>query len=394
MFQELTGLEYLKCEIACKHDKAYEKATWNERLAHFNDIDFTNKKTFKKASDPIGLRAAYIALEDTIQGQPIGYTVSLDACSSGLQILALLVSCQKSFDLCGGISDRCVDSYVTIYDSMNLHGILTRKQVKNAIMTSLYGSTSMPEYTFGSNVELFYETMETMAPGAWDLNLGLQELWDEVKGSTYKWVMPDNFHCFIETKDKEKVSFKFLEETHTLIVKVDGRPDFHKGLGPNLIHSIDGMIVREMFRRCMFNRDRLIQVIQALDSTKQRTEKKSDAMVQTLWKRYLDTGFLSVRILEFLNENNMGHVDKLTIASLIASLPEQPFELISVHDCFRCHPNYANDLRRQYNTIMADINDSNMLEALAGDIAGKFMKVRKIGKIKRETILEGNYLIA
>lgn len=135
MFDTLTGLEYLKVEIACKHDKAFEKETWADRLAHFATLDLTDPSTFKMASNPIGLRAAAKALEDTNSGIPTGYMISLDACSSGLQILSLLVSCPTSFNLCGGVSDDCVDSYTTIYDSMNLHGALTRKEVKAAIMT-------------------------------------------------------------------------------------------------------------------------------------------------------------------------------------------------------------------------------------------------------------------
>ena len=83
MFQELSAIEYLKAEVACKHDKAMEKKTWNERLAHFSKMDFDNPKTFSKASNPIGLRAATLALGEALRGEPTGYMVSLDACSSG-----------------------------------------------------------------------------------------------------------------------------------------------------------------------------------------------------------------------------------------------------------------------------------------------------------------------
>jgi len=243
MFDTLTGLEYLQAEIACKHDKAFEKETWSDRLAYFDQLDITDKTIYKTASNAIGLRAAIEAYTASQAGESTGYMISLDACSSGLQILSLLVSCPTSFNLCGGDSDHCVDSYTTIYDSMNLHGALTRKQVKAAIMTSLYGSVAMPELTFGDNVDLFYETMEKMAPGAWDLNLGLQELWDKIPGSVYSWVMPDNFHACIETKDKEMKEFSFLGKPYAVTQKVDARPEFHKGLGPNLIHSVDGMVV-------------------------------------------------------------------------------------------------------------------------------------------------------
>ena len=397
-FQTLTGLQYLMAEIACKHDKAYEKATWDERLAYFEQIDFNDPKTFSKASNPIGLRAAYLALQATERGEATGYMVSLDACSSGLQILSLLVSCPKSFSLCGGISDQCVDSYTHIYDSMNLHGVLTRKQVKQAIMTSLYGSVAMPEIVFGNNVDLFYETMEAMAPGAWDLNLGLQELWHMVETSDYQWTLPDNFHACIETKTKVLVPFQMYGKDYAVPVKVDGRPEFHKGLGPNLIHSIDGMVVREMYRRCMFDRDHVIELLELILQGNYHhpfsTERKKDKLVKTLWDHYENTGFLSARIIDLLDAKNLGMVDHTVIKDLLLSLPEKPFELVSVHDCFRCHPNYGNDLRRQYNIIMADINDSTLLAAMANEVARKKIKIKKYGSIDRNTILEANYMLA
>jgi len=392
--QMLSGKEYIMAEIACKHDKTMEKKTWDERLAHFNSIDWFDPKLYKKASDPIGLRAAAIAYDAATTQQPSGYMISLDACSSGLQLLSLLVSCPKSFDLCGGIQTECVDSYTKIYGAMNLHGVLTRKQVKNAIMTSFYGSTAMPEYTFGENIDLFYDTISDMAPGAWDLNLGLQELWDEVKGSVYEWVMPDNFHACIETKDKELVPFKFLDADFSVPVKIDARPDFHKGLGPNLIHSVDGMVVREMFRRCMFNPATTQRVLKAIHSTNHGKSGKSSHIVTELWNNFLQTGFLSVRILDHLYEDTMGLVSPTTILELIGSLPDKPFELVSVHDCFRCHPNYGNDLRLQYNRIMADINDSKMLEDMAKQVAHKGIKTKKVGHIDRDLILNANYMLA
>ncbi len=389
-----TGLQYLQAEIACKHDKSFEKKTWDERLAHFTTINLDDPRIFKIASDPIGLRAAILAHNMTILGQPSGYMISLDACSSGLQILSLLVSCPKSFDLCGGKSDQCVDSYTAIYGAMNLHGVLTRKQVKAAIMTSLYGSVATPESTFGEHIDLFYETIEAMAPGAWDLNLGLQQLWDEVSGSTYEWTMPDNFHACIETKDKEDKPFKFLEEDYKLSVNVDARPDFHKGLGPNIIHSIDGMVVREMLRRCMFNINMVDRVQRAIGSPNPTSDGKSAQMVQTLWDHYDATGFLSVRILDYIYEDTIGLVDPRTINDLLDSLPTKPFDVVTVHDCFRCHPNYGNDLRRQYNTILADINDSIMLEDIAKQVAHQGIKTNKVGKIDRDVILDGEYLLA
>jgi hypothetical protein len=392
--QMLTGKEYIMAEIACKHDKSMEKKTWNERLAHFRTMDFFDKKLYKRASDPIGLRAAVIAYDHATTQTPSGYMISLDACSSGLQILSLLVSCPTSFNLCGGDNSTCESAYKIIYDDMGLSGVITATQVKQTIMTALYGSTAMPEHTFGENIDLFYETMEKMAPGAWDLNMGLQELWDEVSGSVYEWVMPDGFHACIETKDKELLPFKFLDNEYNVPRKIDARPDFHKGLGPNLIHSIDGMVVREMLRRCMFSQHTVDRVVGALCSTNQDKNGKSSLKVIEMWNYFLETGFLSVRILDYLYADTIALVDAKIIDELITSLPTTPFDLVTVHDCFRCHPNYGNDLRKQYNRIMADINDSKMLESMAKQVAHKGIKTRKVGKIDREVILNSNYMLA
>ena len=393
-FIELTGLQYLMADIACKHDKAFEKESWAARLHHFSKIDFKNKKTFKEASNPVGMRAAYVALESAAQKKPSGYMISLDASSSGLQLLSLLVSCPTSWKLCGGDED-ILDAYTHIYVSMHTNMALDRKDVKQCIMTALYGSTAMPKAIFGENVDLFYETMEVMAPGAWDLNLSIQDLWDEIEGTTYDWVLPDNFYACIETNDKEIIPFKFLDEDYQVVQKVNARPKFHKGLGPNLIHSIDGMIVREMYRRCQYDPSTLARITDLIIKGANGTNGKSAEIVQTLWKHYEDSGFLSVRILDYLHHDTIGLVNQTVIAELIQTLPARSFELVCVHDCFRCHPNYGNDLRRQYNHILADLNDSNLLAYIATQVAKQEITVTGMKRaISRNVILNGNYTLS
>lgn len=135
-FRELNGTEYVKADIACKHDKAFEKKGWAERLAHFDELDLTNKKIFKEASNPIGLRAAVNAYQKSQQGEAVGYMISLDASSSGLQLLSLLVSCPISWKLCGG-DENILDAYAEVFLHMNSSLKLDRKDVKQSIMTAL-----------------------------------------------------------------------------------------------------------------------------------------------------------------------------------------------------------------------------------------------------------------
>lgn len=116
-------------------------------------------------------------------------------------------------------------------------------------------------------------------------------------------------------------------------------------------------------------------------------------MVKEIWEAYKQSGFLTVRILDYLQPCNLNLVDVDVIAKLLMTLPDKPFDILAVHDCFRCHPNYGNDLRRQYNNILADINDSNMLTYITSQVLGKPVNAKKTGHIPRDVILNGNYTL-
>lgn len=48
-----------------------------------------------------------------------------------------------------------------------------------------------------------------------------------------------------------------------------------------------------------------------------------------------------------------------------------PFDVVSIHDGFRCLPHNAPEMRRIYNEIMAEIVDSTLLEDILFEITGK-----------------------
>lgn len=396
-FQELTGTQYIKAAVACCFDKTVEKLQWNKRLAVYEDLIASDMwdtdEMYEKASNPVGLRAAREALQKAVSNQPTGFTISLDASSSGLQFLSLFTRCPKSWKLCGGDED-ILDAYVEIFMSMNSGLNLDRKEVKQCIMTALYGSEAMPKKIFKENVDQFYKTMEDMASGAWQLNLDVQELWDHVEGSTYDWYLPDGYYACIETQDKIKTEFSFMEETYELTQTVQERPRFHKGLCPNLIHGTDAFVVREMYRRCMFNSATIERVCTAITSGANDSNGKSADKVKELWTLYEESGFLSVRILDFLYDDTIGLVDVLIVAQMIQTLPNTAFEILSVHDCFRAHPNNGNELRRQYNRIMCDIKNSNMLPFIASQVVGKKIDYPITTDIPDDVILNANYLLA
>lgn len=67
------------------------------------------------------------------------------------------------------------------------------------------------------------------------------------------------------------------------------------------------------------------------------------------------------------------------------------FELL---DCFRCLPNYGNDLRRQYNTILADIAESDLLTSIVSQICRRVIQIGKLDPNLSGDIRQANYALS
>jgi hypothetical protein len=172
-----------------------------------------------------------------------------------------------------------------------------------------------------------------------------------------------------------------------------------RSLGANMTHSIDGMIVREMVRRCNYDRNQISKVEHAVQlalsgAGDNRRVTKDDEAVIALWDRYQQSGYLSARILDHLELENIGHVDPAVIQELLSTLPSKPFQVVPVHDCFRVLPHYGNDLRTQYNLQLSLIAQSNLLEDLLGQIVGRNIQVSKLDPSLYVDILQTNYALS
>lgn len=157
---------------------------------------------------------------------------------------------------------------------------------------------------------------------------------------------------------------------------------------------IDGLIIREMYRRCQYNPYTIERVLKAIKEKANGTNGKSADIVQTLWDLYQESGFLSARILDFLYKDTIGLVDVDVIFNLISTFPDLPFQLVCVHDSMKSHANYGNDVRRMYNTLLADLNDSNLLPFMLSQVINQNISARKVGKIPRDVILNANYTLS
>lgn len=400
MMQTFTGKQYLQIDIA--NNFGLDKLDWNERLDWFAAHEHRLEEMMPQADEPALYFASVQAWRKVQRGEPSGYPISLDATSSGLQFLACLTGDRSAAEICNvvDVGHRC-DAYTAVYQHMlsraRKTSEISRQNCKTAVMYGLYGSTAEPKRVFGPQlVRVFISTMKELAPAAWELNEDFLAMWNpETLINT--WVLPDNFHVQIKVMAPIVEPVNFLDQPFYVVREVNMPLEGGRSLGANTIHSLDGMVVREMVRRCSYDSDRvewLRELIQEKKHWGTETTTSSDKLVVTLWDHYKKSGYLSARILDVLSPANGGHVDMQVIQELLDSLPAKPFTVISVHDCFRCLPNYGNDLRRQYNLQLHLIAKSNLLNFLLSQITGRQVKTGKLDPTLAQDILDADYALS
>jgi hypothetical protein len=399
MITQYTGLEYLKIDIASNFSSKLEKCNFEDRIQWFNENEpkLNNIALIKEASNPNLYQAGVNAYQKYLKKESSGYLISLDATSSGLQLLSALVSCKQSMSICGLIGANRVDAYITLYKKIDPSQRYTRDQVKQTIMTTYYNSEAQPKLLFGKGEMLnkFYDVLHKYTPGAFKLNDLIGSIWDKKKLSN-NYVMPDNFHVIIPVIQKDKISFNYLDTKYEIIKEVNKCSENYRSLSPNVIHSCDSYVVREIQRRTNYNLTQIITISELINtnSGNQSYTRDKDIMLMTLWDHYLRTNMLSLRIIDYIDQYNIGNINTILLANLINTLPTRSYQMLTVHDNFRSLPNYGNDTRQQYNNIMNEITQSNLLQDIFRQLTGDLsIKINKIDKIENE-ILNAEYALS
>jgi DNA-directed RNA polymerase len=251
--QTFTGTQYLEIDIA--NCFGLDKETWSDRLDWVSLNEPNLEGMDGSADSPILFRKAVRALRVAQRGVPINHVMGLDATASGIQIMGALSGCYntaKSVNLVDTGIRQCF--YRTVSDFMNtLPGIsVTRALVKKPVMTTFYGSTAQPKEIFGEGPELiaFYNALREKATGAFDLMGLFQSHW-RADVEYHSWTLPDGHVAKVPVTQTVEKSLEIDEMDHMrfayrasiLCPKAQSR-----ALAANIVHSIDGWVVRQMVK--------------------------------------------------------------------------------------------------------------------------------------------------
>lgn len=375
-----TAKEYLFIDIANNLSKELDRSNFEDRINFIKSYSLSDLYKMKHdAENPCLFEAGLLAYQDMLDDKPSGYPISLDMCASGISILSLLTNCASSAYHTGLLGDKRQDVYSNIFSLIGSELTVEHKDLKQSIMTFFYSSEAQYKklLKFDENkINQFHDIMHKELTGPYNARYYLESLWDETKYIN-EWIMPDNFHVSIPVMEKETKSINFEGNEVTLYSMVNKPSKNYRSIAAHITHSTDAYIARELHRRCNYNQNHINYLCNLIGLNNKSYDRPKDNLVLSLVQHFENTNIQSIRILDYLDKDNIGLIEPEIVNNLILSLPENRFDMLSIHDCFKCLPRYGNDLRNQFNIILHSIANSNLLENITYQLTGNVVKFDK-----------------
>ncbi len=393
--QEYTGREYMLIDIATTF--GLDKMLFPERIKWaLENQDKWDELAAEAEEQPLYV-AAVQAYRKAAMGIPTGHMMSLDAICSGTQIMSALTGCLKGATATGLIDPNVrSDAYSELTDTMSdyLDGLavdVSRSDAKDAFMPFSYGSEAKPKEIFVEGTpayNVFHKSVQTVAPGMYNLREILLHAWRDGQ-EEYTLVMDDGFHQVLRSTgdlDYRVAVDELGGATFTMHVKDFVPAKNNTTLVANPIHGIDGMLVREMGRRCCYDKGEITYRLNQLEEFCKDAKPTNYGL------------FLSVRQKDVINWDNLEGADFNLLCRLRdlfkMMLEHKPHPVLTNHDAFKASPNNMNNVRRWYIEMLAEIADSNILERLLMQIFGQKVTVNKLHPDLGSLIRKGEYALA
>ena len=411
--QTFTGWQYMLIDLA--NAFGLDKLLFEDRIEWANNNLHQLELLADKADTPPLFLKAAMAIRKVMKGQPSGHLVGMDACCSGIQIMSALTGCVAGATNTGLVDPTVrADAYSKTTEIMNveLGGTceVSRDDAKDALMTSFYGSKKKPKEIFGEDtpeLNAFYTAAHVVAPGAWELLQDLLASWQPY-ALAHRWKLPDGFDAVVKVMEKREARIEVDELNHaTFTYEFYVNEGTKSGLSnvANVVHSVDAYVLRSIHRRCNYD---LVQVNAAWaaiadELTFRRTCNDmgyvTDAPAKlayyiSQWER---SGMADVVILPHLISNTV-YVPPALLEQLQvivkSMLVHQPFDVVTIHDEFKCGPNHMNHLRQHYINIFAELAESELLSDLLTQIHGTPGTFPKLSNNLGSLIRGSNYALS
>lgn len=381
--ETFTAWQYMLIDLA--NNYGLDKQLFEDRIKWATDnMHQLDALAVHADSKPLYMKGL-LAIRKALSGQPTGHTVAMDACCSGIQVMSALTGCIEGAKNTGLIdpnvrSDAYSNLKFVMEDILGGDVAVIRDDAKDALMTMYYGSKKKPREIFGVDtpeLKAFYQAAEKIAPGAYKLLQVLLASWRPF-ALYHAWKLPDGFDAKVKVVEKKEARITVDE-----LDKASFTYEFYVNEGTksglsnvaNVIHSVDAYILRCMVRRCDYNPEVITKAHHAVTrelATRNmhgfEPEPPVDHKLAYYVEQYQRSTVVDVIIAEHLHEYNC---DQLSTEHLVglknimdSMLVHKPFHILTVHDEFRCHPNYMNHLRQHYINIFAEIADSELLSDL------------------------------
>jgi hypothetical protein len=422
MFKTYTPFQWLLIDAANNYGNGLDKDLFEARIQWgLDNLTTLEAQADKAETYPLYMKAVQ-AIRKAQKGIPTGHMIGMDAICSGIQLMSCMTGCAVGAANTGLIlQDERSDAYTKCTEVMN--GILqmiqeiSRKDAKNALMTSFYGSREQPILIFGADteeLEAFYQASTIIAPGATELKQDLLASWQPF-ALMHSWKLPDGFDAKIKVMTKvdgkdsrSRVEVDELDHA-TFTYEYFINEGAKKGLSnvANVVHSMDAYVLRTMHRRCNYDaamvraagaciiiemdeRDRGLQDVSI------SVDEEELAKVQYYIAQYERSTVADVVILPYINDQTVRllstkHLNKLW-SIIDGMLQYKPFPIVTVHDEFKAHANNINWMRWTYKEILADIADSEVLTDIMNQLHGiTDGKYKKLSYDLGDKIRQSNY---
>ncbi|WNV49505.1 hypothetical protein [Pseudomonas phage L15] len=409
-----TAFEYLLIDAA--NQMGHDKWLFEQRIQWcYDNFDDLENLECNEKTRPQYLKAV-MAIRAAQRGEPVGHLVGLDACCSGMQIMSALGGCESGAQATNLINTGFrQDAYSLVTTAASTHlgesvGEIKRSDIKTATMTHFYGSKAEPKNLFGEDtpeLEAFYQGVEMVAPIANEMRDDLINTWQPY-AMKHSWVLPDNFHSIVKSTDvfETRVEVDEMEgASFEYIYKQDCGVERAVKNAANVIHSIDAYVLRSMHRRCNYDREAISKVMELVwgelmdrHSGKCEAEVARDDKLAVYEDLYDRTNMVDAVIFNHINAVNVCQLETDHLEALCALWDtmrvHEPFELVTVHDEFKCHPNFCNEMRQHYINIFAELADSNVLDDIVHQITGSHVSYDRAIHNLSELIRESEYALS